>query len=311
VALTLSDGDEADQLNLTLEDSDMLKHFEVPDKDDVLTLALGYGTTLTDMGSFVVQGVSLSGGAGDVDTYTLNATSINALGNLYDKKSVVWQAEEQGQETDLKTIISAIASENGLTAKISPSLQSIKTAREVQYRESDISFLRRLAGKNTAWVKFRNNDLLFIVNQPNAVSGAPLVPVPLAPQDIINWQYEFGFRFQFNTVHADWWDKDNAKYQRHSENNDSVSNNKEDILTTTFRSKIEATEAAKARLLVLNKKGSELTLSLLGNAALMALSQVVVGGLRQPLNGQWQVQQVTHNLDSSGFTSNLRCRALE
>lgn len=69
----------------------------------------------------------------------------------------------------------------------------------------------------------------------------------------------------------------------------------------------EATRAASAKLQSLLRGTATLLLTLLGRPELQAEGKFRITGIRDPVDGEWVINRVEHQLDSSGFQA--RCDA--
>ena len=306
ITVNYSAGGESDSLDITLDDSVNARRLHVPlDHKDQVKVWMGFETNLQDMGTFVVNSITLSGGANAVDTYSVNAKAIDTAGNIFDRKCKTWSAEQNNAEIPLSVIVNQIASAHSLECIVDPSLMNVMTDLEVQWRESDISFLRKLAEKYSAVVKFYDRKLLFISKNSRSVTGIPIPPVLLDPQDISDWRVTFGNRWSFNKITAEWWDMDEAKLKQESVTNSSAKNKKEYITENIYDSAREARKAAEAEMQNLLARSNTLTLSILGNPAIRPFTPILINGVRKHVNGLWRAGNVTHTLSSSGYTTRL------
>lgn len=306
IRVDYSAGGESDGLDINLEDSVIFKRLHAPlDKNDQVKVWMGYDTNLQNMGTFVVNSVTLSGGVNSVDTYSVNAKAIDTAGNIFDRRYKTWAAAQKGAEIPLSTIINQIASAHSLECFVDPTLVSIMTTLEDQWRESDISFLRKLAEKYSAVVKFYDKKLLFISKNSRSVTGIPIPPILLNPQDITDWRVTFGNRWSFNKITADWWDMNQAELKQESVTNSSANNTKEYITERIYDSAREAQAAAKSEMQKLLAQSNTLNLSVIGNPAIRPFTPILINSVRQHVDGLWRAGNVTHTLSSSGYTTGL------
>lgn len=306
ITVDYSAGGESDSLDINLDDSVNTKRLNVPlDKNDQIKVWMGYETNLQNMGTFVVNSVTLSGGANAVDTYSVNAKAIDTAGNIFDRKCKTWAAEQSGAEIPLSSIVNKIASEHSLQCIIDPTLAIVMTKSEVQWRESDISFLRKLAEKYSAVVKFYDKKLLFISKNSKSATGIPIPPILLNPQDITDWRVTFGNRWSFNKITAEWWDMDEAKLKQESVTNSLAKNTKEYIVEKIYKSAREAKKAAEAKKQNLLARSNKLTLNVIGNPAIRPFTPILINSVRKHVNGLWRAGNVSHTLSASGYTTRL------
>ncbi|MCP5047637.1 MAG: hypothetical protein GY940_10725, partial [bacterium] len=293
-------------LDLNLDDSTLLKRLHVPlDQDDKIKLFMGYEGNLQDMGTFVVNAVTLKGGAGSADAFSVNAKAIDTAGNIFDLKDKVWEPEQSTIPLPLATIVNKIASQNSLICFIDPTLMSVMTDREIQLKESDISFLRKLAEKYSAAVKFYDGKLLFLSKDSKSITGIPIPPVILSPTDIMDWSVTFGNRWSYKTFKAYWWDSKEAERKEETVTNSTATNSKEHIAKHTYDSQAEAKRVAQSNKKSMEVRSNNLTLSVVGNPALRPFTPVVTAAVRLHVDGLWRVGNATHTLNSSGYTTSL------
>ncbi len=153
LAMTDNRGFEADQLTLTIDDSD--GGVRLPKRGQTLGLSLGWkGEALTDKGTFIVDEVTHEG---PPDRLTITASSADFRQEFNVKREVSWHDVTVGQ------VVSAIAYRYGLKAQISASLAEVEIDHADQTEESDISFLTRMADMLGAIATVKNGALLFIV----------------------------------------------------------------------------------------------------------------------------------------------------
>lgn len=175
IALTVTDnrGFEADTLTLTLDDAD--GQIEMPERSNVITLAIGWqGAALTEMGSFIVDQVSHKG---TPDQVSVTAKSADFRGSLNSPQDSSWH------DTTLGAIVEEIAKRNKLDTSLPPSLAQIKIAHIDQSNESDANFLTRLARRNGAEIAVKSGKLFFIVPGMCVVGGETMPSATIARSD--------------------------------------------------------------------------------------------------------------------------------
>ena len=165
LTLTLCRGDESDQLDISLDDSD--GKLALPPRGAQIALALGWQASgLVDMGKFTVDEVEHSGAP---DTITLRARSANLIDTFKQ------QQEHSFHKTTLGAVIEAIAFRNELASGVSARLRDTAIEHIDQTHESDAAFLRRLGKKYDAVATVKNRKLLFVpINDSRTASGKAL-----------------------------------------------------------------------------------------------------------------------------------------
>lgn len=203
INLGLSDnrGFEADQLDLSLDDSDGL--LDLPSRGAVLNIAFGWESTgLVDKGSFTVDEISHSGSP---DTMTIRARSADLRAGLTTQRERSWH------QVSVDTIIRTIAAENDLTPTISPKLASQVIAHMDQTNESSANFLTRLAGQFDAIATVKAGRLLFIhAGAAESASGKPMPAITITRQTGDNHNFSIADRGNYTHVKATYNDTNAA-----------------------------------------------------------------------------------------------------
>ncbi len=300
-------GAQSDSLTMVLEDTDQGKRLIAPETNDEIKLWMGYEGNLKFMGTFLIDGVSLRGDTSSGDQYTVEAKAIDTLGKMFDRKYKVWEAEKKGDKIKLGDIVKKIAKDHSLQSSISKELEKIEIVREVQRRESDISFLRYLAEKHKAIVKFYVGKLVFIRLDPKTVGGANIPKKEIGPDQIQSWEVRFGNRWEFKKIKAEWWDEENAELKVEEVTNPKAKskNAKEYIVKGISSSAENAKKMAEAEFLRLERDCNHLTLEVLGDPEIRPLTPLEVKGVRNHVDSKWLVADVTHTLSVGGYTTSL------
>ena len=155
LGLTEKRGDEADQLDLIIDDTD--GRMAIPAAGAVITVAIGWAQGigvpigLEDKGRFVVEEVDHSG---PPDLITIRARAADFTSEIRTRQERSWHG------TTLGAIIVDLAKRNKLEARCAASLASISVESMAQSRESDVAFLRRLGRAHDAVAKIADGNLL-------------------------------------------------------------------------------------------------------------------------------------------------------
>ncbi|OEZ98776.1 phage late control D family protein [Duganella phyllosphaerae] len=294
LTLNLCRGDESDQLDISLDDSD--GKLALPPRGAQIAVALGWQSSgLVDMGKFTVDEVEHSGAP---DTITLRARSAN----LIDKFKR--QEERSFHNTTLGAIIELIAFQNELASGISASLRDTGVPHIDQTHESDAAFLRRLGKKYDAVATVKNDTLLFIpINQSRTVSGKalPVITITRALGD--GHRYHSAESNAYTGVRAFWHDE---RYARRRSVVAGVPGNSK-RLRTIFATEADARASAVAEWQRILRGLATFEMSLaLGNPAVFPQSPVTVKGFKPEIDATpWLSTKVTHSLGGSGFTTRV------
>ncbi|WP_433691051.1 phage late control D family protein [Kosakonia cowanii] len=331
IALTVTDnrGFEADTLTLTLDDAD--GQIEMPERSNVITLAIGWqGAALTEMGTFIVDQVSHKG---TPDQVSVTAKSADFRGSLNSPQDSSWH------DTTLGAIVEEIAKRNKLDTSLPPSLAQIKIAHIDQSNESDANFLTRLARRNGAEIAVKSGKLFFIVPGMCVVGGETMPSATIARGDGDSHDFSVADRINYSGVTAHWQDtampknQNTVQLQRKSSqqkitpishpqavSSQAASNGKNEptdytagskdnvlILSTTFANKEEAKLAAEAQWSEIQRNAAKFSITLAqGRADLRPETPVIVTGFKNVINARmWVVKKVTHTMNTQGFVSSV------
>ncbi|MEO6682175.1 MAG: hypothetical protein ABIN48_05060 [Ginsengibacter sp.] len=144
---------EADELEITLEDSDQLwQNAWYPTKGDKISAKIFDLGKVLDCGTFTVDEIvsSIS-----IDGDILSIKGIGAGIN----KAIRTKNSYAHENKTLREIANTIAAKHGL--KLQGNIENVRIARETQYREHDLKFLQRLANDYGYTFSIRENLLIF------------------------------------------------------------------------------------------------------------------------------------------------------
>lgn len=310
ISLTLTDnrGFEADQLDISLDDSD--NRLALPPRGAVLTLALGYkDTPLTYKGEYTADEIEHSGAP---DVLTIRARSADLRSTLTN------QQERSFHQTTLGEIVKRIATENQLEAKISPEFENIKIDHKDQANESAISFLTRLAEEFDAIATVKNGALLFLqAGSGKSASGQELPKIHITRQTGDSHRFTIAENDNYQAVKAYWHNLANGKRGEVSVNKEGVKKGKTDsdseqtkTLRHTYATEQTALNACKREFNKLQRGVATFALNLAeGNAELMPETPIIVQGFKAEIDStEWIITQATHSITAdSGFTTAIEC----
>ncbi|ODS24438.1 hypothetical protein AB835_03830 [Candidatus Endobugula sertula] len=302
INVTLNNGHSNDQLSLSFDDRPGVlgNSIHLPTQGKTIDIAMGYETYLTSMGRFQVNHISLDG-SGSGRTLTVAATTDLML----TQKTQTWAT------TTIGAMVTKIAGEHGLIAKVSPVYQTQAISVVNQDNESDLAFLNRLAERYNAVCKPLAGNLLFMKKgQGTLPTGLPmLLPVSIRPQDIVQWSSELNEREDYSKVIACWLDWTKGAYQEVSAPAMLVPGlGKQNVyrLRHLYNTAGEAKAAAKAKFDELNRGDSTLSMTVIGNPDISAEGSIAVSGLRSGVNGRWIVKSATHSFSSGGYQTSIQ-----
>ncbi|MCZ6913066.1 MAG: contractile injection system protein, VgrG/Pvc8 family [Rickettsia endosymbiont of Ixodes persulcatus] len=191
-----------DELTLSFDNRSFKDLFiPPPDFGKHLSLKLGYPPMLTNMGSFYIDSWNVSTPPSKIN---ITAKSINLLQGFFDQKTEVWQGSGEEKKT-IAQVIKTIAKNYKLMPKISESYEK-KTIEEYQYVESDINFISRLAKQYNAYFKIKQNKLFF--KEYSLIKNISFIL--LNNNNLLSYQVEQQEADNYTSVHANWYDYENA-----------------------------------------------------------------------------------------------------
>jgi phage protein D len=302
IALTLTEkrGDEADQLELTLDDSDGL--LELPKPGAVLRLQLGWlrgrdvVPGLIDKGSFKVDEVEHRG---PPDQVRITARSADFTSDLKKRREQSWH------DTTLGAIVAEIAARNALQTRCAPALASIQLKTVVQSRESDMAFLRRLGREHDAVATIKAGSLIFApVGSGETPTGKALPEATLRRRDGDRHSYRIAKREDATGVTASWHDRKAGKKQDVTVGEEKGARK----LSRTYASEADARAAAEASQKRARRAPATFDYTLaLGRADLAPEQKVTVQGFKAEIDGTgWLTSEVAHSLGDRGFSTSLK-----
>lgn len=296
VSLNLTEcrGEESDQLDLVLDDTD--GQLAIPPRGARISLQIGWADTgLVDKGNFTVDEVEHSGAP---DTITLRARTASLIDTFRQ------QQERSFHDTTLGAVIELIAFQHDLRAGIADPLRSVKIKHIDQTRESNAAFLRRMGKKYDAVATVKNDTLLFIpASASQTVSGKQLPTIKIIRSLGDSHRFHSAERDSYSGVRAFWHDAKRA--HRRSVIAGVPGNSKR--LHTIFANETDARTAAAAEWQRIQRGVCTFEMSLaLGNPALIPQSPVVASGFKQQIDEtDWLAVKITHNISSNGFTTQI------
>lgn len=294
LSLTVTDnsGEEADEIEITLDDRD--NAIETPRRGVDIDVSLGWaGEELIPIGRFTVDEVEPSG---PPDQLVIRGKAADMRASFKAPKTRAWR------ETTIQAIVSRIASEHGLQPAVAQALGGQAIAHRDQSNESDLHFLTRLGRDYGAVAAPKNGRLVFApAGEGTSASGQALPSVALARNELISWRGVAADRESVGKVRARYRDQAAAR-TRYAEAGDG-----EPVRTLRHlhRDQAAAQAAAQAELSRTQRAENGIELTLPGRAELAAQVPMTVSGLRPEMSGAWIASRVEHRMDfaSGGFTT--------
>ncbi|MFC3581101.1 contractile injection system protein, VgrG/Pvc8 family [Sphingomonas hylomeconis] len=300
LGITEKRGDEADQLDIVLNDSD--GRLELPPAGAVLTVQLGWkqGSDvrpgLVEKGSFKVDEVEHSG---PPDIVTIRARSADFTSDLRVRR------ETTHHDRTLGTIVGEIAGRNGLQPRCAPRLAGVVLKMTAQSRESDMAFLRRLGREHDAVATIKRGALIFApIGAGVTTKGAALPSLRILRRDGDRHSFRIEKRDNVEGVQADWHDRGEAKRKTVTVGKANSARK----LSRTYATEEDARRAAASAKGRAARQPVSLSLSLaLGRPDIYPEQKATVAGFKAPIDAvAWLVGEVTHSLGSQGYVTALK-----
>ena len=313
ISLTVNDaaGVKSDTVRIVLDDRDN-RLIEPPDGASIAVF-LGYeGYGPIPMGVFILDKVEY-----DIapDRMIIHGKAADFGGSLKDQKTRNWD------DKTIEEIVTTIAGEHGLEAKVAERFKGIKFEYLAQKAESDINFLSRIGKDHDAIVAIKEmpapstnsqavgqtkgRSLLFIGKGEGKSSSGRILPQTW----IFKNQLLPGSRASkskatiYRSVKAIWHNKDKGEKEAITVGEGSPVYE----ITHPHQSKDAAKNAAKAKLDEQARLGHSMSLNLLGDPILRAEGQLTAIGLRPSIPPTWSIKSVAHRLTSGGYTTHIEC----
>lgn len=289
-----SRGEEADQLDITLDDS--TGNLALPPVGAAITLQLGYQHTgMVDKGSFTVDEIEHNG---TPDTVNLRCRSAELRSTLRQRASQSWHGATLGQ------IVRDIAAKNRLQANVDETLAGKRVQHIDQTNESDVHFLTRLGRQHDAVATVKKGRLVFLpIGSTKNSSGKELEAILLTRSDGDRHRYHCAARDSYTGVRAYWQDA------RAAEKKAAIAGTEDNLKTLrdSYATEADAKAAAQAELGRIERGAATLEITLaIGQPALMVQTPVNVRGWKPEIDGtDWLCKTVEHSLDDNGLTTRM------
>lgn len=302
ISLAISEkrGDEADQLDIVLDDSD--GGLAIPSAGAVLEVSLGWKTArdapegIVPKGRYKVDDVSHGG---PPDIITIRARAADFTSEIRTRREQTWR------DVSLGDVVNDIAARNGLTPIVAGDLASKPVKALTQSRQSDIAFLKKLGGDHDAVATIKDGRLLFMKKGAGKTASGktlPTIELPRVQTNNHNWSRQA--REAQGGVTATWHDRAAAK--RKSVTVGEAKGAKK--LRKIYTSETEARRAATSERDKLARAPASMDINLgIGRADIIPEMRVKLIGFKPEIEATtWLVESVTHRLDGGGFNTSLR-----
>lgn len=334
ISLTDKRGFEADELTIELDDHDGT--IAIPKTGSKITLKLGYQETgLVEKGEYLVSEFTASGSP---DRLSITARAADLA------EALAEQVEKSWHKQTLYQIIETIAKKHKYEYIISKDYQNQKIEHIDQTNESDASFMSRLAEQYDAIATIKNGKLLFIpAGESQTASGQPILPTTITRASGDSHSFTYSSSNSYQAVRAYYTDKKTGQKKEVIVNKDNAYPNKKTTQQTktvkgkTFKTKkkendnqkvntegqkiktlrhLYATESgawsgARGAFKKIQRGVAEFSITLaVGRPDLYPETPAVVKGFKPEIDAEaWLITEVSHKLDSGGYTASIQFEA--
>ncbi|KQR50140.1 contractile injection system protein, VgrG/Pvc8 family [Acidovorax sp. Leaf160] len=289
-----SRGEEADQLDITLDDA--LGNLALPPVGATVAVQLGYRHTgMIDKGTYTVDEIEHTGAP---DVVQLRCRSAELRATLRQRATQSWHGATLGQ------IVRDIAAKNKLQPKVDDALASIAVQHIDQTNESDVHFLTRLGRQHDAVATVKKGRLVFLpIGSTTNAAGQQMEAILLTREAGDQHRYHSAARDSYSGVRAYWYDNKAA------DRKEAIAGDEANLKTLphSYASKSSALRAARAEQGRIARGAATLEIALaIGQPALMVQTPVNVRGWKPEIDGTgWLCKTVEHSLENNGLTTRL------
>ncbi len=291
-------GDEADQLDIVLDDADGL--LAIPKKGAVLKVEMGWrqGTGLpaglVDKGSYKVDEASWKGGSPDQITVRGRSADMTDAFRVRRERFFVGKT--------VRAIISAIAADNGLTPNVEESLGAKTIPALGSGAKSDAALLKALGKRFDAVATIKAATLIFApIGSGKTATGKDL-PVETIDRSQTDGTGDYSRVDQNDAsgVTAAWHDKGSGT--RKTVTVDGGGEGKARRLRKVYANEADAKQAATAENSRIARTKAKMTLKLAyGRPDLFPERPIKLTGFKPEIEAHdWIVAECSHSMDGSG-----------
>jgi len=298
ISLSISEkrGDEADQLDIMLHDSD--GGLEIPASGAVLKVELGWKqgsglpTGLIDKGSYKVDEAQWRGPPDQVTVRARSADLTDAF-RVRRERSFVGKTVNE--------IVSAIASDNGLKPSIEEALGAKMVPALGSGAKSDAALLRLLGKRFDAVATVKAGTLIFApVGSGKTASGKALPVETIDRNQTVSITYERIERVKHDGVEARWHDTSTG--ERKALISGKTGDGKPKRLRKVYASEADARHAAEAEAKRIGRAKAKATIEMAyGRPDIFPERPIRLTGVKDEIAAQdWIVAECEHRMDASG-----------
>lgn len=299
VRLSERDGEEADQLEIVLDDSQGL--VAIPPEGAEMHVWLGWergtdvSTGLVFKGTFKVDE---AGWSGPPDRITLTARSADLAETFRKRRNRTFS------DGTLGDIVGVIAQEHGLKARCHPDLAAQAITVAEQAGKSDMQFLRDLARRHDASAVVKAGSLIFAPKGAATTTTGTTIPDAVLFRDRCSgadWRRAAREKAQ-DGAEAQWQDQDGA-----TRKTETTGGTNPKRLKKVYANQADARAAARAEAGRLKRAAASLSATLAwGNPLLTPGTRITATGFKTEINATpWLITSAEHTMDASGLKTRI------
>lgn len=321
VEYTDNTGTTSDEVSFTVEDTfGMWRGAWFPFKGDKFTLEIGYDNNLLSCGTFTVDEIEMQG---PPDTVSIKGLAAGINSPLRTKNSKAFEGQT------LRQIADEIAKKYGFqiidsatTSGVKPKsiLDTIRVERITQNRETDLEFLKRVAGSYGVTFSLRDDKLIFVSTLE--VENGKVVST-LSRTELISYSLKETATKVYKKAVVKHHDKKKNKVTKaeiqagaqQAEANslriNSEHANAQDTLVIYAKvdNLQQAEEKARAALHLANSKHQEGSVVVDGNPLLVAGNNFDLTEMGS-LSGKFCILKSSHRIGRDGYTTDLEIKRI-
>lgn len=295
-------GLSSDSCEITFSNSPFDGAYAMPEPGSELEISMGYLGNFVTMGVYVADEIEESAPPWQI-TVTGRAKAMGAtaggMAPIHQQKTRSWSAG-----LTLRSIVSTIASDNGLRAAVTDAAGGIVPGHLDQIDESDMSLVTRIAMSFDLVAKPAGGTL-FVGRRGDGTtaSGGKTPTVELYQSSVSRWSMRRSMSEAVGSVIATWRDLDgNVDTEVTVGSGEPVRR-----LRQRYRSEAEAKEAAEAERRRAGRTEEALEIELPGNPTLVAEGRVSPVDFSSSAAGEWLIETASHEITSGGYRTSLSC----
>jgi phage protein D len=303
VSLSITDREGIRTDTLSIVFNDAAPHFASPRRGAVVNVTITQGDAPAFVGSYVIDTVSFNCLP---YTITIGGHSADLRSQMKASKSRHWD------QISVRALVSKIAGEHELEAKISAAVSGHVYSWLAQQDESDLSFLERVARQHGALFTIKKGVLLWLERGAGETANGAQVPAAvLTPQSIVLGSCRVSETDvdRFAAVKAFYQNRAGAKREEVLVSADGAAVGTH-TLRAPFSSEAAAQAAAEAYAREMLRGLVQTSCTVVGRPDLMAGQAITYLGVRPSLDGlEFITERVTHSYTkSSGLRTSLEAQ---